>query len=219
MMLRSVLSLGLLGLTASPLAAHPHVFINSGMRFLQDADGRLAAVEVTWAYDAFYSLMMIEERGLDADGDGLPEADALAAFAGTDVDWAAGFPGDLYLEVDGQAVALLGPEDHAARFEDEMIVTTHIRPLAAPVALDAAVTARMYDPTYFVAYDLLLPVQMADEAGCLVQIARADHEAAKRRVDEIVLGPDRALYEDDMAFPEVGVLFADEVVLQCAGRS
>ncbi len=37
--------------------------------------------------------MLIEEHGLDADGDGTPEQAALDGYAGRDGDWAAGFLG------------------------------------------------------------------------------------------------------------------------------
>jgi ABC-type uncharacterized transport system substrate-binding protein len=53
-----------------PAAAHPHVFIGTGLTLVLDADNRLAAIRVTWSYDELYSLLVLEERGLDSDYDG-----------------------------------------------------------------------------------------------------------------------------------------------------
>ena len=37
--------------SASALSAHPHVFIDGGVDFHLDGNGRLHKVEVTWLYD------------------------------------------------------------------------------------------------------------------------------------------------------------------------
>ena len=105
MKLRSVLSVSALAAVfAGGAAAHPHIFIDTAFELLFDEGGALEAVRIDWAYDEFYSLMLIEENDLDADGDSLPEQAALDAYAGQDVDWAAGFPGDFTIAVDGVAV-------------------------------------------------------------------------------------------------------------------
>ena len=79
----ALLTAAALGLAlASPLGAHPHIYIDTDFDLVFDTDGKLAAVRIDWAYDDFYSLLMIEENGLDADGDGTPEQARLDAFAG-----------------------------------------------------------------------------------------------------------------------------------------
>ena len=103
----ALLTAAALGLAlASPLGAHPHIYIDTDFDLVFDTDGKLAAVRIDWAYDDFYSLLMIEENGLDADGDGTPEQARLDAFAGQDVDWEAGFPGHFTLDAAGTP---LGP--------------------------------------------------------------------------------------------------------------
>ncbi len=67
----ALLTAAALGLAlASPLGAHPHIYIDTDFDLVFDTDGKLTAVRIDWAYDDFYSLLMIEENGLDADGDG-----------------------------------------------------------------------------------------------------------------------------------------------------
>ena len=45
--------------------AHPHVFVDVGLRFEADGRGNLTGVEVTWRYDDFFSLLILSDMGLD----------------------------------------------------------------------------------------------------------------------------------------------------------
>ena len=56
---------------ATPLGAHPHIFVDTGFEVILDAEGRLTHLRITWAYDEFYSLLVTEDRGLDPDYDGV----------------------------------------------------------------------------------------------------------------------------------------------------
>ena len=51
-MLTRALVLSLVALSAAPLprgaAAHPHIFVDTELRLIHDAAGRVTAVEVTW---------------------------------------------------------------------------------------------------------------------------------------------------------------------------
>lgn len=51
--------------------AHPHVFIDTGLTFRFDGEGRLGAVSVVWAFDDFSSMLMVEDMEMDQDGDGV----------------------------------------------------------------------------------------------------------------------------------------------------
>lgn len=215
--LRSIfLSLPVVAASALPLASHPHVFIDAGANLIFDDTGQLAAVRVFWAYDEFYSLLMVEDNALDADGDGTPEQEALDAFAGQDVDWAAGFPGDLYLQALSNDVELARPVEHGMRYEDGRIVSWHIRPLENRVAVTAdPVLVQIYDPTFFVAYDVRLPVTVEGREGCAVAHVPADLNAAYDKVESLLYGPDSVEYSED-SYPEVGDLFADQLLLTCS---
>ncbi|SPF78572.1 hypothetical protein ALP8811_02500 [Aliiroseovarius pelagivivens] len=212
----TLLSIPIIAATALPLASHPHVFIDAGANLLFDDAGQLAAVRVFWAYDEFYSLLLVEDNGLDADGDGTPEQAALDAYAGQDVDWAAGFPGDLYLQDKGSDVALLGPVEHGMRYEDGRVISWHIRPLETRVSVGAEpLLVQIYDPTFFVAYDVRLPVTVKGPEGCTVEHIPADLNAAYDKVESLLYGPDSVEYSDD-SYPEVGDLFADQLLLTCS---
>jgi len=69
--------------------------------FSVDDRNRLTHVQITWEYDEFFSLLMTEDLGVDADYDGvLTEAD-LELLAGFDMNWIEGYNGDLVGEQSG----------------------------------------------------------------------------------------------------------------------
>ncbi|MGR3740417.1 MAG: DUF1007 family protein [Limimaricola soesokkakensis] len=221
-MIKRVLSAAALSATlAGGAHAHPHVFIDAAFEMLFDEAGALKAVRIDWAYDEFYSLMLIEENGLDADGDGTPEPAALDAYAGHDVDWAAGFPGDFTVALDGVTVDLDGPVMHRARFEDGRLVTSHVRPLAEPLDVSTGmVTARAYDPSYFVAYDVSKTPGISGRDDCSLQREAADREAAEAEYGEQLAEVDASSDPfEAVELPDIGVLFADRFVLTCAASS
>lgn len=212
----TLLSLPVIAASALPLASHPHVFIDAGANLLFDDAGQLAGVRVFWAYDEFYSLLLVEDNGLDADGDGVPEQAALDAYAGKDVDWAAGFPGDLYLQNAGADVALSGPVEHGMRYEDGRVISWHIRPLETRLSVGVdPLLVQIYDPTFFVAYDVVLPVTVQGRDSCSVAQVPADLNAAYDKVESLLYGPDSVEYSED-SYPEVGDLFADQLLLTCS---
>lgn len=211
-----IAALGLALAGATPVQAHPHVFVDAGLTFLFDDQNRLAAVQVIWVYDEFYSLLMIEDGGFDADGDGvLTEAEKLA-LAGSDVDWEAGFPGDLTLLFEGAPVAMAGAMEHRADYEKGRVVTSHVRPLETRIDINGAgpLVAKVFDPTFFVAYDVTKGVTTARE-DCAITREPADLDAAYALVESLMSEQDYA--DDD--YPEVGEAYADSFSLTCAAPS
>ena len=79
MFLRSCLA-ALMILPPAGALAHPHLFIDAGLELVYDDQGALSQVAVEWRYDAFYSLLIVEDLGLDPDGDGIltPQEEAAA---------------------------------------------------------------------------------------------------------------------------------------------
>ena len=59
----------------APVAAHPHVFIDTGLEIIFDAEGRLTHVKVTWNYDDLYSLLLAEDYKVDTPGEGFVDID------------------------------------------------------------------------------------------------------------------------------------------------
>ncbi len=209
---RSALWAGLFGLAVSPCVAmaHPHVFVDTGLKIILGSDGFVQGVEVSWGYDALYSMLTFEDMGLDSDYDGFLTDAEIVTLAGFDLNWRPGFEGDLFLEVAGVPVALGAPEGRGVQIEDARIVSTHYRPLVTPVAARELVL-RAYDPTFYTAYDLTRDVTV--EGACTVIVTPADLDEAYTLVEELLYAMPTSEVEDN--FPAVGKAFADTVVIQC----
>lgn len=207
MRLAGIMAAGM-ALAAGSATAHPHVFMETALEVIRDAEGRAVSLQVTWTYDPFFSLVLIAERGLDPDGDGrLTEAET-AALQGFDMNWDPGFPGDTYAFAGAAPVALSGPRNGVARYEGGQIISTHIRDLAAPVA--GLLVVKNYDPTYYTEYT----IRDVTAEGCGVEIIAPDLTEAEREL-QAALAEIPADADVEMGFPEVGSVFAQEVRVTC----
>lgn len=198
---------------ASRAVAHPHVFVDTTLHFRQNDAGEVVEVEVTWAYDDFFSLLILEDLGLDPDGDAqLTEREFQELWAFDLENWYEGFEGDLYLfGPDGAKIPLGAPRATRIDVSEGMIVSAHRR--AVPPTDPAGLEILQYDPTFYVAYELSGGVRF--DRGCAAQVVQADMDAA---IDARDAALDEALSadgEDIFETVELGIHFADRVVVSC----
>lgn len=197
---------------APGVGAHPHVFIDTGLTLVFDDGGKLSAVDVTWAYDPLYTLLLLEDMQLDPDYDGILEPEELEKLQGFDMKWIEGFDGDLYLDAGGP-VALADPQPIETRMEGQKLVSVHRRPLATPLSVADPVAVRAYDPGYFTAYEVTLEVAIDGREGCRTNIEPADIATASDILEELLFTVPQSQLETN--FPAVGEYFADTVTLTC----
>jgi len=190
--------------------AHPHIFVDTALKVIASESGQLQAVEVTWAYDEFYSLLIFEDLDLDSDFDGELTAEELAKLKGFDLQWSDGFDGDTYLTRNGEALVLSDGEHLVTSVSQGRITTRHRRTLAQPVAADGVVF-KTYDPTYYTAYTLNRGLEVT--GGCTGEASPPDLNAAYGKVEELLYAMPTA--QAELAYPEVGEAFADTVRLSC----
>jgi len=199
-------------LTASQAVAHPHVFVDSALRIETDAARNVTGVELSWAYDEFFTLLIFEDMGLDPDGDGQLTEDELAQLQGFETNnWPADFEGDLYLASQGETVALGAPEPRETRVEDGRIISGHFR-LVPGVAADG-LEIRQYDPTFYVSYEITRGVEIA--APCRAEIEKPDRAAADAYVQKEL----QSVPEDQFEVLEIGEQYADRISLTCEPSS
>ena len=204
-----------LSLFAAPLGAHPHIFVNTGLVFVVDAENRLTHVQVTWEYDELYSLLVTEDMGVDEDYDGILNASDLAKLTGFDMNWVAGYNGDLVGAVDGVQMELSGPSAPTASFIDGKIITTHLRSVQGAPKVDAQFNFRPYDGSFYTAYDVGLPVRVQGRTGCDVALDVPNAQALAMTRAEISAYPED--YDMDAAgLGDIGARFATEVTVTCA---
>ncbi|MEM6373851.1 MAG: DUF1007 family protein [Pseudomonadota bacterium] len=200
-----------LSLAAAPLAgqAHPHVFIDATLRAVVDADGTFRGLEVQWAYDDFYSLLIFADMGLDPDGDGKLRPAELEKLEGFDLQWIEGYEGDSFAQHGDQRVSLGEPQSLGIDVKRGRIISTHFRAANAPAA---GLEIKAYDPTFYTAYALVGQVEV--DGPCTAVIEPADLDAAYTRLEELLYATPQAEALD--YYPEVGESFADTVMLSCS---
>ena len=201
---------------AQPAFAHPHVYIDAGLEVIFDAEGQLTHIQVTWAYDAFYSLLITEDFGMDADGDGALTPAEEAELTGFDAQWIAGFNGDLVATLDGQALKLSGPLEPTARMVAGQIVSSHLREVSGtPVMAGDVLSIKVFDETYYTAYALSLPVKLTNATGCDMLRVEPNVDVELSRMQTMLLDIDVDADLEEMDIPMMGEAFATELVVTC----
>lgn len=203
--------------------AHPHIFVDAGLEVYFDDQGKLAALRITWVYDAFFSMLLLSDLELDSGFSGTLSPEDHAALQGFDMNWIDGYHGDVFVSVDGARLSLSGPLEWTSDLIDGQLVSTHLRALGQRVPPDARdVSIEVYDPSYFTSYRIVGTPRLLGRTDCQVRVFEPDRTAADAQLqaalDEALgAGADDASIEAE--FPAVGALFADEVRITCAGNS
>lgn len=210
-MLVAALSFG-----ASPANAHPHIFIDTGLEIIFDDMGHMTHVRVIWKYDDLYSLLLSEDYKLDPDHDGVLTDLERDQMAGFDAEWIEGYAGDLEVMMDGQVLSLSGPMEPTADMVDGRLVSTHLRAFNGTPELAGDVASfKAFDPTYYTAYDVTLPVTISGREDC--QILRIepdiDGQLAQMQAQLLTLDADADLEENDI--PMIGGDFATDIRVTC----
>ncbi|PJF09007.1 DUF1007 family protein [Pseudorhodobacter sp. MZDSW-24AT] len=202
---------------ALPLAAaaHPHVFIDATLEVIFDAQGRAEAVRVGWRYDSLFSMAYVAEQGFDPDFDGVLTPEEEAALAGFDMGWHADFAGDTYALLGEAPLTLSGPLEPTAAYVDGSLISTHLRRLAAPVALGAEeLVVQVYDPSFYTSYLIAETPVVRGRTDCRVQVYEPDRAAADARLqaalDELAGSADA-----ESEFPAIGAAYAEEARISC----
>jgi ABC-type uncharacterized transport system substrate-binding protein len=213
--MRTVLTLILTCLTAAPLAAHPHIFIEAGFELILDEAGQMTHVRVSWQYDDFYSLLITEDMAMDSDGDGVLTEQEVATLTGFDMKWDENFNGDLMMTVSDNLVALSRPREATASFAEGRITTTHLRALEVPLVPGKALIMKAYDPTYYSAYEVTGPVAVTGGGVCHVRQKAPDLDTNLMALQEQLATLDAQTDPQDAGMPDIGAKMAGSVIVIC----
>lgn len=200
--------------------AHPHIFIDTGLQLIFDDQDKLAAVRIVWVYDEYFSLVILEDNGLDPDGDGVLTDAELKVIQGFDMDWDPGYPGDLYATLNDQPLALSRPLEFTTTLENGRLISTHLRAFETRIAVgDEPVRVQAYDPEYYTAYTMAFEPLVEGRAGCTAQIFVPDPTEASEEFEAALaeLNAEQSLDDLDVSsFSAMGAAYAEEVQLTCA---
>jgi ABC-type uncharacterized transport system substrate-binding protein len=214
--MKNALALAITLGTAAPLAAHPHIFIDTGLALSFDTEGTLTQVQVTWVYDQLYSLLVTEDMGLDHDFDGVLTPAETERLTGFDMQWVEGYNGDLEIRQAGALLPLSGPKAFTAALVDGQIVTTHLREVTGGAGGAEPVEIKAYDPTYYTAYDVTRPVEVSGPEGCRSRVEMPDLTAGLQAVRAQLESLDPDIDPADAGLPDIGGQLAATVIATCA---
>lgn len=218
-MFRRLLPACLAALLPGAAAAHPHIFVSTGVEVIFDDQGRAASVRISWTYDELFSLMIISDNGYDPDGDGQLTAGELARLNGMDMEWDPEFAGDTYALLGEQPLELSRPRDWTMAFDGASLTSTHVRDLGAPVMPGAVpLVIQAYDPGYYTAYTIDAAPVVTGRDGCTAGIWEPDRSKADAMLEAAL----KEYSGEDVeagGFPAVGAAYADEVRVTCAAPS
>ncbi len=150
-----------------PACAHPHVWVDATSSVLFDPAGLVAGIRNEWVFDEMYSAFAVQ--GLEADGK-LATRAQLSELAKTNVESLAEFDYFTYAKAGGRKVTFAKPVDYwLEERADKRVVLHFTLPLAEPTRTGRAMSFQIYDPTYFVDFELAAkdPVRLVDPPpGC-----------------------------------------------------
>lgn len=170
--LATILALGAL---IGPALAHPHVWVEVHSELDYTPDGKLAGVRHHWKFDEAFSTYALQ--GLETTPDGKPSDKTLKELAQVNIESLHEFDFFTYAKRNKQDVKFLQPKDYSLSYEGTQLTLHFTLPFAEPPVKAGALTLDVYDPTYFVSFQLADkdPVTLAgDAAGCALALHRPD---------------------------------------------
>lgn len=198
-----------------PATAHPHIFVEAQVTVVFDDNGAMS-VKLDWFYDDLFSLLVTSDLGIDMDGDLLLTSDEQALLDEQITAWPADYMGDLEVTQDGEILILAEKRDHSMTYVDGLFHEAHVRPIAAFADPASPLQIRVYDPSFYTAYELRGPAIVEGREDCTVQIIPADIDAAYALAESQLDGRDPSTVGPDEYFPAIGDAFADTIVVTCA---
>ncbi len=196
----------LVAIVPTAAAAHPHVWVEARAQVLFDKSGLVSGIRNDWVFDEMYSAFAVQ--GLEKAGQPATPQD-LAPLAKTNVESLADYDYFTYAKADGHKLVFGKPVDYVLEERPDKRVVLHFTlPLTAPTKTGRAMSFQIYDPTYFVDFELAAknPVSLAGApTGC----------------SDTVLGANPVVVADGKAFAksfDTGLTPGEDFAVKMAGR-
>jgi len=191
--------------------AHPHVFVTTREVVVFDPQGRVAAIKNAWTFDEYYTAFL--EQGLTKGPDGRYSRETLADLAKTNTEGLVDADYFTFIKVNGQAVKFSPPKEYWLEDIGKQLTLHFTLPLAEPVKPSKAFVMRVYDPTYFVAFD---PAEGKDvvrlegeKPGCSLLVRKPPrNDSLKQQLAALDVTQQPSL-------EDAGAAFADSILVAC----
>jgi len=178
LLIRAIATVLLLASLVAPAFAHPHVWVVVNSELTYAPDGTLAGVRHNWTFDEGFSSFALQ--GLETTPDGKPSAKTLAELAQVNIDSLKEFEYFTVAKRGKEALPFAPPKDYTLTYDGTALTLHFTLPFVKPQAKKGSMTFDVFDPTYFVAFQLAddNPVKLAgDAAGCSLVLHRPDPAA------------------------------------------
>lgn len=163
--------------------AHPHVWVKVEATVTYDG-GRIAGIHHRWTFDDMYTAMAIQ--GLDKNQDGTYSREELAELANVNIEGLKEFDYFTFAKLGDAELPLKLPVDYWLEHKDGILTLHFTLPVEDPVLASApGFSFQVYDPSYFIAFDLAEkdPVTLGAGApsGCSIELSvpKSDMEQAQ----------------------------------------
>lgn len=203
---------GLAGLSigAADAVAHPHSWIDLRARVILNDEGHVAALELDWLFDDFYTAFVAEEFVKQ----NRPPSEFLPEVASAYLRNLAEYDYFTDVRLDGERLATGEPEGAESGLRDRRLWLHFEVPLVEPVDPDSGqVTFAVYDPTYY--------IEIVHMEGEPVVFSGPDADTCFGRIrpaspsfEAIALAS--ALDVTESGGDGLGELFAETVVVECS---
>jgi ABC-type uncharacterized transport system substrate-binding protein len=176
-----------------------------------DAEGQVTAIKNAWTFDEFYTSFL--EQGLDKGPDGRYSRETLADLAKTNTEGLSDADYFTFIKANGRKVKFSAPKVYWLEDTGKQLTLHFTLPLAEPVKPSKAFVMRVYDPTYFVAFD---PEAAADavllegqKPGCsLLARKPPQNDALKQSLAQLDVTQQPNL-------EDAGAAFANSILVAC----
>ena len=183
---RAIAAAGATLLACLPAGAHPHVWVTMEATLLYE-NGAFVGVRHKWSFDEYYTTTAIE--GLDKNKDGIYDRAELAELAKVNVDALKDFDYFTFATLGGQVLKLGEAKDYWLEHKGGTLALYFTATFASPVLTDAkAFTFAVYDPSYFIAFDLAKTDNPLQIGGGAPKSCKLKVEQPEQR-DTAALGP------------------------------
>lgn len=171
----------LLGAGSERAVAHPHVFVDARVEVVFDEGGKISALRHVWRFDDAFSAFA--SQGLDKNGDGILSIDELQPLAKVNVDSLKEYDYFTKLKVGGKRIGFKIPTEYWLQSSDGYLTLFYtLVPMQAIKPEAAGVAVEVYDPSYFVDFQMVEkdPAKLvAAPAACTAAVHRkSDPDAA-----------------------------------------
>jgi ABC-type uncharacterized transport system substrate-binding protein len=197
-----------LSASASPAAAHPHVWITAKSQLIYAPDGTVTGIRHAWTFDDMFSTYALQ--GTEPKTKGAYTHEELAPLAQTNVESLKEYGFFTFARADGTRQRFLEPVDYFLEFKDGLLTLHFTLPAKTPFRAKQLVL-EVFDKTYFIDFQYAEkdPVTLAGApADCRMQFQRPnDGSAAAQK-----LGEQNFLNGDGGNF---GMMFANKITVDC----